>query len=92
MNFGAVRNDKERVLKSVQLNSFLDITPTKPEHLNWNLRPRTREYEIGPEFKFKAKLQAERLMDSMNKSAGYLYTSKDVKGKKSDLFMNDKEL
>lgn len=56
MNFGAVRNDKERVLKSVQLNSSLDITPTKPEHLNWNLRPRTRENEIGPEFKFKAKL------------------------------------
>lgn len=31
-------------------------------------------------------------MDSMNKSAGYIYTTADVKGKKSDLFRNDNEL
>jgi hypothetical protein len=89
MNFGAVRTDQERLQKSISSNQYLDAKPTNPEHFNWKLRPRTRQQEVGPEFRFNAHLQVERMMDHLKKSTGHQYTTADVKGSSRD---NDKEM
>ena len=67
MHFGATRTDKERLEKSQQANRRLDVDPIlKPEHQNFQLRPRSKQQEIGPQFKFRYKLQQERIMDNLS--------------------------
>ena len=41
--------------------------PEKVEHQAWNMRPRSKEREIGPEFRFKGnKTQIERLSNQID--------------------------
>lgn len=54
------------------------------------MRPRDKTKEIGPDLKFAAHLQQERLMDNLQASVGKTYLDEDVDGplRKS----NDKDL
>lgn len=94
MHFGATRTDNERIGKSVQTNSRLDIDPIQqPEHRNFTLRPRSKQSEVGPQFKFRYKLQQERLMDQLNQTFGTNYAQKNVKsGPDARKNRNDKRL
>lgn len=45
---------------------MIDNTPPgKIEVKAWNLRPRSKEMEIGPDMKYKSKLQIERIYDEL---------------------------
>ncbi len=65
MRLGVVRTDSERPLKSVTMNAVLNPEPTEPQHVNWNLRPRSKALEVGPEFRLNSHLQVERLIDKL---------------------------
>jgi len=46
---------------------MLDLSPPgKIEKFAWQMRPRSKEREIGPELRFNPKLQIERVYDSIN--------------------------
>eukprot|EP00347_Sterkiella_histriomuscorum_P021157 403335031 len=60
--------DQERINDSMRKNEFLDNKPPeKIEKYAWNMRPRSKEREIGPEIKHNHKLQIERIYDQLNK-------------------------
>ena len=40
----------------------------------WNLRPRSKDQEIGPEVRFKSKLQMERIYDHLTSSISPYFT------------------
>ena len=52
MNFGGLKTDSDRMQKQMRVNSFIDSTPNLEEWDAWNLRPRNREKEVGPQFRF----------------------------------------
>lgn len=59
----------------------MDNKPTKPEHQNWKLRQRSRDAEIGPEFRFNSTLQVQRMMDTLQHNIGKTYTIADINNK-----------
>ena len=65
MNFGSIKSDWDKLENSIYANGSIDTKPTEPEHKNWKLRPRLKSVEIGPEFRFGAHLQVERIMDNL---------------------------
>ena len=57
MHNGAYRTDRERLQDTLKKVEFVDNSPAHgPEHKNWNLRPRDKTAEVGPQFKTKAHL------------------------------------
>ena len=53
----------------------------KPEHLAWNLRPRSRANEIGPQFSTANTMQIERLVNQFKSSTMNYCTAADALGK-----------
>ena len=92
MYFGASHTDLDRLQQSIIKNSNIDSAPSKPEHLNWNLRQRVKTAEIGPEFRFAPKLQAERILDGLKKNVGHEYQLADVVGSRKQGYRNDKAM
>ena len=57
MRFTAPKGDDD-IMKSYKDQSvILDPTPSLPERVTWNMRPRNKNLELGPEFKFTHRLQ-----------------------------------
>jgi hypothetical protein len=50
----------------------------KPPLASWNLRPRKRKEEIGPEFKQKAKLQIERIYDEISRRISNNFSEREI--------------
>ena len=84
MHFGAFRTDKERMTKALFDQEPLDNKPTMPEHYNWRMRQRSRDAEIGPEFRFNSTLQVQRMMHTLQNDIGKTYTIGDINDKSND--------
>lgn len=66
MRFTAPKGDDD-IMKSYKDQSvILDPTPSLPERVTWNMRPRNKNLELGPEFKFTHRLQMQRVSDRLN--------------------------
>ena len=53
MVFKAPRTDNDIKRGMYNDHAFLDPTPpSQIEHKAWNMRPRTKEREIGPQFRY----------------------------------------
>jgi len=50
----------------------LNITEVKA----WNLRPRSKDLEIGPNVRFKPKVQMERIYDQLTSQISPVFTDK----------------
>jgi hypothetical protein len=49
LHINSTHSDQERLNFYKQRNSCFDTDPPeKPQHLNWNLRPRNKENELNP--------------------------------------------
>ena len=57
LNFGGIRSDAERMAKINEHNLNIDCSPTVPEVKAWNMRPRRKEFELGPPMKYNDHLQ-----------------------------------
>lgn len=44
----------------------IDPNPTAGERIGWNLRPRDREKEIGPQFRFHHRVGLQRMYDKLS--------------------------
>ncbi|CDW72407.1 UNKNOWN [Stylonychia lemnae] len=59
--------DSDRIEASIKNNQMLDLNPPgKIEKFAWQMRPRSKDKEIGPELRFNPRLQMERIYDSIN--------------------------
>ena len=41
----------------------IDTCPAKPELQAWDMRPRNKKKEIGPQFRFNTRMQLQRMHD-----------------------------
>lgn len=61
-------SDEERSKIAKSQNDVCDPVPLdKIRSKFWNLRPRDRSLEVGPDFRFQNRLQNERVLDTLTK-------------------------
>ena len=56
---------------------MLDVCPAVPPNLAWNMRPREKDKEIGPQFRFKYRTQLQRMHDSFQNNVAYEFVDYD---------------
>lgn len=54
MNFGAPRVDDDRLEDAEKRQDVIDSCPNKPERIAWEMRPRRKNREIGPDMRFNS--------------------------------------
>ena len=78
MNFGAAKNDEDRLVKAHAEQSLRDHSPSIPEWQAWSMRPRNKSKEIGPSMKYNSHFQNERLMDSIKSTTQAFFSTMEV--------------
>lgn len=80
LHYGAVRTTKERTDKAAPEMRIMQTIPSKPEHQNWQLKPREKHREIGPQFRHDDQLQVQRLMKHLSSNTSQ-FTIGEVNGR-----------
>ena len=61
-------------------HSFIDnLPPQKSQIKAWNMRPRIKEKEIGPNFRFAQKNQMERIYDTVVNRKSSLFRDEEIR-------------
>ena len=78
MSFNAPKCDKD-IKKSYRDQAIMvDTTPVLPERINWNMRPRNKSKEIGPEFRFSHRVQLQRVSDGLHNTTRNVFKHNDI--------------
>lgn len=73
------QNDEERIVEAVKTNAILDTQPLNiTETKAWNLRPRSRDMELGPDVRHRARVQMERVYDCLKSKISPVFTAKNL--------------
>lgn len=65
------------VQEAAEQNKICDTQPLNITEVRaWNLRPRSKDLEIGPAVRFKPKVQMERIYDQLTSQVSPVFTDK----------------
>ena len=76
LHINATKTDEERLKIALQTNSFCEAEPSKKAfHMNWNLRPRIHEKELGnASLTMNKHIQIDKLLNQLKLETGNYFT------------------